>query len=91
MTVHYVEASSMRELRDAIESVENGLGKWYDQDRGINQISIQKDGDKFCAILSSTVLQVRGYVSTYIDGSGVTLPVNINPNDRKPYVVVSPY
>ena len=88
MAIDYLEASSMKELHSKIvrygeEAYEI---KWDKFPRGINQLVIEKDGDKFCAIVSTDIPLVRGRIDTYainqvrvwIEGVDGTLPVDIN-------------
>jgi len=92
MAIHYLEASSMKELAIKIERAESGLGKWNDLKRSLSHISIQKDGDKFCAILSDARLLVTGEMSTYEQNNlnvyvqNNVIDVNINPGGSAPRV-----
>ncbi len=69
MPIHYLEASSMKDLANKIQQSENKPGKWNDHERSFTIINIQKDGDKFCAILSDSVPLVRGDVRTWEQNS----------------------
>ena len=65
----YLEAMSMRGLYEKINAYEDEVNKepWSDfrYPKTINHLVIEKDGDMFCAIVSSSVPLVRGLVRTY--------------------------
>ena len=85
--ITYLEATSMKELAIKIDNITDNLGsKWNGMSRSINSISIEKDGDKFCAILDASVHLVQGWIDTtikneqllvWVDGASNTLNVNV--------------
>jgi len=67
MSIHYIEDKSMKGLAQKLSEFEKNIDTWntMDVERNIAFMEIQKDGDMFCAIVSDSVLLVRGKVQIF--------------------------